>query len=70
MLSRNTERVRCVDTSQSNRRGLALKLNTDYDVVDINVRCSKVRVAPVGGRPLIGWYNAERFVECPKPQEV
>jgi hypothetical protein len=70
MLSRKTERVRCIDTSQINRRELALKLNAVYDVVDIDVRCDKVRVSPIGGKPLIGWYESTRFTEVPKTQEV
>lgn len=70
MISRSTDRVVCVDSTQSNRRGLQLKLGAVYDVVDIDVGCRKVRVAPVGGKSLIGWYDAARFVECTKPQEA
>ena len=70
MISRSTDRVVCVDSTQSNRRGLQLKLGAVYDVVDIVPDCSRVRVAPVGGKSLIGWYDASRFREANKTKEV
>ena len=60
MLSRNTDRVKCVDATLRNRREICLKFGEVYDVEDISADGERVRVI-LNGRPCLGWYSASRF---------
>ena len=65
MLSRDTERVKCIDATLHNRRELCLEFGKVYDVEDISADGEKVRVQ-INGRPCQGWYAATRFRPMPK----